>query len=50
MKLPQPIDADDVDHFVQGFAYAVIAAALLVGLAGAVGLAWTLFRLAGGLA
>ena len=49
MKIPQIVDTDDVKHFVQGSAYAVIAAALLVGLAGAVGLAWTVLRLAGGL-
>ncbi len=52
MNLPQlvGVDADDIRAAAQGLAYAVIAAALLVGVAGAVGLAWTVFRLAGGLA
>ena len=49
MKIPKIMDADDVGIIAQSFAYAVIAAALLVGLAGAVGLAWTVLRVAGGL-
>ena len=49
MKLPKVMDVEDVGIIAQGFAYAVLAAAMLVGLAGAVGLAWTVLRLAGGL-
>ncbi len=49
MNLPQLVDADDIRAAVQGLAYAAIAAALLVGVAFTVGLAWTVFRLAAGL-
>ena len=49
MKLPPIIDAEDVVGAIQGIAYALIAAALLVGVAGTVGLAWTVFKVAGGL-
>ena len=52
MNLPQlvGVDAEDIRAAVKGLGYAAIAAALLVGAAFTVGLAWTVFRLAGGLA
>ena len=49
MKLPQVIDAEDVRIAFHGLAYAAIAAFIIVGVAATAGLAWTVFRLAGGL-
>ncbi len=49
MKLPPVIDADDVGHFVQGVIYVALAIGGILALALALGLAWTVFRLAGGL-
>ena len=49
MKLPEIIDAEDVGILAKGAILAALAVAALIIAAGASGLAWTVFRLAGGL-
>ena len=46
---PPRTDAEDGGAAIQGIADALIAATLLVGVAGTVGLAWTVFKGAGGM-
>ena len=49
MKLPPIMDAEDIQVAFQALVYAVIVAVLVVGVAATAGLAWTVFRIAGGL-
>ena len=49
MKLPEVMDDDDWNAIAGGIIYFVLAVVALLGFAAAVGLAWVVFRLAGGL-
>ena len=49
VKLPQVMDAEDVGVMLTAAVYAIGATATIVGLAAALGLAWTVFRMTGGL-
>ena len=49
MKLPQIIDAEDVGIIAQGAIYSVLMALFIVGFAATLGLAWLVFKVAGGL-
>ncbi len=49
MKLPQVIDADDVGIIAKAVILVALAIGGILALALALGLAWTVFRLAGGL-
>ncbi len=49
MKLPQVMDADDVGIIAKGIILVALAIGGILALALALGLAWTVFRLAGGI-
>ena len=49
MKLPPIIDAEDVGILAKAAILATLAAGTLVAAAGVTGLAWAVFKLAGGL-
>lgn len=49
MKLPSVIDADDVGIIARGVILAVLAVGGVLVVALALGLAWAVFRMAGGL-
>ena len=49
MKLPPIMDAEDVGVILAGFVFAISITGVMVGFAAVLGLAWTVFKLAGGL-
>lgn len=49
MRIGDIVDRDDAVLLASGAVYIVLAAVVLLVLAGALGLAWTVFRVAGGL-
>ena len=49
MNLPQVMDAEDVGIIVSVIVAGVGITVAIVGLAAALGLAWTVFRMTGGL-
>ncbi len=49
MKLPQVMDSEDVGIIAKGIILVALAIGGILALALALGLAWTVFRLAGGL-
>lgn len=49
MNLPSIIDADDVGIIAKGVVLFALASAGVLGIAATLGLAWLVFRLAGGI-